>query len=716
MKEVIKYLFFIGLFFFLTDIFSQVENDQSLENLFSTSKSSNDTLERPDFIFAYIPSLSIDSNSRDKGKNPSDLYRIYNSTKVQNELNRLIEIDKSQQYGDSLMPEKINRLKRIAALYWDLGNKELAMDTELKVSDMYFKSGQLDIAESITIDILKKYKGLRGHAYNNAYYLLSVFNRYMGNLNKSLKYSLICVNNVNKEQDSIVTDYFYGELALVYDDLDLTEKSIEWYRKCLELRKNKSDASTIYKTAGFLIQQLLKNNEKDEASTVLKYIMNDITPKSNYDKSNLLQTIANYYDTLKEYDKAEKYYEQTIQLDAFKFDNEFATKLYNEVGSLYISINNFEKSGKYLNMALKNANGTGIGTLSYMRDIHQKLYKVDSLRGNYISAIEHLLKYQSIKDTIFNVAKSRQIEELLIQYETNNKEQNIKLLENEAKLQESKLSNVTTMRNWQFGALIVFFIIIFLLFNRYKLKQRTYKKLQEQQQEINNKNISLQHLVGEKEWLLKEIHHRVKNNLQTIIGLLHTQSQFLKSEEALTAYKDSQHRIESMSLLNQKLFYSKDFSTVDMSSYIHELIDYLKHSFDVGQRIHFSLGIEPIKLKISHSLPLGLILNEAITNAIKYAFPAKRNGLITITLKHIEALQYKLIIVDNGDGLPVNFELKKNSTMGITLMEGLSEDIGGQFFIKNKNEGVEITILFSYDFSINDDLPIQKTEISLELI
>ena len=158
------------------------------------------------------------------------------------------------------------------------------------------------------------------------------------------------------------------------------------------------------------------------------------------------------------------------------------------------------------------------------------------------------------------------------------------------------------------------------------------------------------------------------------MGLLDTQATFLKSEEAQLAISDSQHRVQAMSLIHQKLFESNDLSTIEMSTYIHELVGYLSNCFNTGTRILFKMEIESLIFNLSHSLPIGLILNEAITNSIKYAFPNGRDGVIAITLKKVKSDSYFLRVADDGIGMPGDFDYRKSSSMGISLMVGLSED------------------------------------------
>jgi two-component sensor histidine kinase len=198
-------------------------------------------------------------------------------------------------------------------------------------------------------------------------------------------------------------------------------------------------------------------------------------------------------------------------------------------------------------------------------------------------------------------------------------------------------------------------------------------------------------LVNEKEWLLKEIHHRVKNNLQVVMSLLNSQSAYIDNDAALTAIHDSQHRVHAMSLIHQKLYNSENVSSIDMSFYTRELVSYLRDSFDTGHRIRFELNIEPLKMDVSQAVPLGLILNEAITNSIKYAFPHEKSGVISVSLSDSSANHYLLSISDNGVGLPADF--RKTGSLGMSLMKGLSEDLDGNFSIESNN-GTLIKISF----------------------
>lgn len=237
------------------------------------------------------------------------------------------------------------------------------------------------------------------------------------------------------------------------------------------------------------------------------------------------------------------------------------------------------------------------------------------------------------------------------------------------------------------------FLILILLYYCYKSKNRIKKDLSLKQQQINEQKISLKKLLLDKEWLLKELHDRVKNNLQIVISLLNTQSAYLNNKEALLAIQNSQNRMYVMAIIHQKLYQNEDLSMIDMDWYIPELANYLKNVFDTKHKITYNLDIENVELDVVQAIPLGLILNEAIVNAIQYAYPKKDNGEVAIQLKKIKEDEYQLIISDHGIGVPADFDFKNRNSFGINLMQGLITQLEGTFTIKNKN-GLSIIINF----------------------
>jgi two-component system, sensor histidine kinase PdtaS len=292
-------------------------------------------------------------------------------------------------------------------------------------------------------------------------------------------------------------------------------------------------------------------------------------------------------------------------------------------------------------------------------------------------------------------------ERLQIQYETNLKEgeikikdQNIKLLSQKNQIQQASLTRETVVKNVTLGGIIILFVAAGVTYIQYRRKLKLNWIITGQNQLITEKNAMLEHLLVEKDWLLKEVHHRVKNNLHTVICLLELQAASLEND-SLKAIENGQHRIYAMSLIHQKLYQSDDIKTIDMSAYIPELVQSLQESFDTSNQIKFKLNIDPINLTLSNAVPFGLIINEAVTNSIKYAFPGDRKGEISISMIE-DGEQIKLELADNGIGMTLNNYETGQGSLGLRLMKGLSEDIKADISFEVDN-GTKVLIIFKRD-------------------
>lgn len=190
----------------------------------------------------------------------------------------------------------------------------------------------------------------------------------------------------------------------------------------------------------------------------------------------------------------------------------------------------------------------------------------------------------------------------------------------------------------------------------------------------------------EKDLLLSEIHHRVKNNLQIIDSLLGMQSDILYNNSAISVLKESQNRVKSMALIHQILYESLDFARVDFSSVVQSLVDNLSVTYALdSSRIKINIDTDLVFLSIDTSIPLGLILNELCSNAIKYAFPDNRSGSIDISLKYLNQERLQVVLSDDGIGIPEDFDIENASSLGLQLVQLLSEQILAELIIQHSN-------------------------------
>jgi PAS domain S-box-containing protein len=197
----------------------------------------------------------------------------------------------------------------------------------------------------------------------------------------------------------------------------------------------------------------------------------------------------------------------------------------------------------------------------------------------------------------------------------------------------------------------------------------------------------------EKEVLLQEIHHRVKNNLQTVVSLLNLQSLKIKDKKALESFEESVHRIHSMALVHEKLYRSKDLSRVVFKDYVETMVKELFEVNKTSTSVKLKLDIQKINLSIDLAIPCGLILNELVTNSLKHAFPDNRKGVIKLSMHDLPEQRYELVVQDNGIGLPADNILIANNTLGLQLVRGLTEQLHGELKIQRGN-GTIFTVSF----------------------
>jgi two-component system, sensor histidine kinase PdtaS len=526
---------------------------------------------------------------------------------------------------------------------------------------------------------------------------ISYYYTIRGNLSKALFYGLEMVKMVEKNNNPFLNEIPYQFVAKIYLDLEKFEQSIEYFKKT---------CSILYKKNGMVDGTILKNMTKayiglDKPAEALAFINTNVKRGGYDDKLSLkliAESLGNCYFQMKQYDKAEKYYLECFGL-AKKMHYRETLVSFVPLGRLYVVSKQYQKAKPYLQELVSDAN-KAIVPISVQRDAHFMLFKVDSASGKFLSAINHFHEYKSMNDSLFNEKSNGQIEALSLQYETEKKDKDIQLLTTQGELQENALKRARFSRNAFITGAIILFILLATLYSRYQLKQRSNRQLQTQQAEINQQNQLLKQylaeqekLVEEKEWLVKEIHHRVKNNLQMVISLLNTQSEFLDHPSALQAIRESRERMQAIALIHQKLYQPDNNSLIDMAAYIQEMVTYLGSSFLESGRINFQLDIECIQLDVSKAVPLGLILNEAITNAVKYAFPNEMQGTITISLKSINDQTILLKVADNGKGLPDDFTIANNGSLGIQLMKLFAEQLEGELSFLTK-QGLEISLTF----------------------
>ena len=600
-------------------------------------------------------------------------------------------------YIPNELPEKIKLVELAVAAYQKERKILQLAATQQFLADLYANfDDQPKALKAVKLSLSnfqsQGYKKLQG-----VYIIFSSIYTSRNDYRQALKYGLMALKAAESVKDtSMQLCEIYNIIGSIFTKNKEVRQGLFYYRRAFDVAVSYRDNVSIVLITRNIVRNYVLMQRPDLALSFIKKIDPTLLKTDNPAFSATVSgCYANAYRSLKRYDLAKPYIQKLIKIIALD-PNAIADQdnNYLEVVRFFTETRQYSLAETYLKKWRKFLSKSGSESLFKVGRTYQLWFKLDSARGDYRSAVNHLLDYNKSNNLIFTEANNRQLKQLNLEFETKKKEneirlkdQNIRILNQKNELQQSKLDKADLVRNIAFGSVLLLMFIMASFYNQYRMKQRTSRQ-------IGQKNAQLQHLLTEKEWLLKEVHHRVKNNLHTVICLLESQAVYLEND-ALRAIESSQHRIYAMSLIHQKLYQSEDIKTIDMSVYIPEFIRYLNDSFEMEKQIRFHLEIAALQLGVSQAIPLALIINEAVTNSMKYAFLPGSVGIITLNMFR-EGDEITLIIADNGVGIDTQSAKQPADSLGMKLMNGLSDDINAALRVEN-NKGTRITIKFNED-------------------
>jgi two-component sensor histidine kinase len=612
--------------------------------------------------------------------------------------------------------ERIQYCERAIQLFQALHNPMMEARCLKEVADAHLILKKPALAQQELRRVLTLYRSI---GYRNLHYtfdLLAATDKTVGNYKSALQYGLAAVQSAYDCQDTTQLYAFCGRVANLYQELNQREKTIHYLRIAL---RNTEAKHYQHETLDFTIaiaNQLIALQRPQQALALMLQKSRAMTSTSDDCLFLAAEGLAICYLATKQYALAGVQCTRLAALLKTKINSESQQrqqKGHYTLGKYYLATQQYAKARAQLTESL--AISEQLGNRGGMATDCLLLFKVDSAQGNLPSAIAYYQRYKVLNDSIFNEKNSKQIAGLQIQYDTEKREQSIALLTKRNLVQQMTIRQREFQRNAILGGAGLLILVLGLGYNRYRLKQRSSRLLEQkqhaleaQQAEIHRKNQALEQVLGEKDqlleerqellvekdWMLKEIHHRVKNNLQVVSSLLATQSRHLHDPQALAAIRESQNRVQVMALLHQKLYQADNIGRVNMADYGREIVTYLVQSFDRQHAVQTKLELAPIELETTLATPLGLIINEAVTNALKHAFPPPQRGTLTVSLVCLAPQQYELSISDDGVGLSAGFDLTRSRSLGMVIIKGLSRQLDGQLAV-SMAEGVHLSLQFN---------------------
>lgn len=570
-------------------------------------------------------------------------------------------------------------------------------------ADLLAQAGRTTEGLKLLFEALNLGKAVSRRTVEGIYWNIGRISIRIGDHTNALKYNLLALKTAHEVNDTTMQAVWIKHLiASSYIKAEDYERAIPYSIEALETAKRYHEADFVNTESSALAFEYTHTNRLSKALSILK----EMKSKAGRDLDKLSVSVA-FLNTLiyaKQLSQAGRYAQEVKKLlSGIPSDNNTARiDAYNALASYYSEINHFKQAYHYAELYAVMAH-----KFNHMEDItvdEGRYYKLVKLNRNTKSVIGQFFKEQEIRDSAYNKVKAYQIFLLDMENESLEKTRHIDSLTMDAQLKAVKLKRNQLIQKVTFCGAVLLLIITGLIYSGYRLKQRSNALLTSQKEEIDHKNNVLQQLIvdknellkdkdellQEKELLFREVNHRVKNNLQSVMLLLENQAASLEGE-AFDAVNISRHRIYAMSLVHDKLIESSQLTSINMGLFLPQLVGHIKDTFQGATQVNIRVRAEELIIDVSLALPLALIVNEAVTNAFKYAFPDQKNGEIYVAFARVKE-QYRLEITDNGKGMSPQEKTKKNSGMGLKLIHGLCEDIDARVTFQNTS-GTRIIVV-----------------------
>ena len=481
-------------------------------------------------------------------------------------------------------------------------------------------------------------------------------------LDKNIARSAINVGNMLKEQKN-------------YDDAQ------HYYQRTLEIAQNLQDTAMIA-VAYVSLGNNLQDQQRFEAS--LGLYQRALSLVADRPDTPLMVPIhvnmGTAYDHLNSFKKAIYHARQALgAMQTVGHNPDYAISAQRIMAHAYLHSDQTDSAMACAQRALRAAQE--FRNPEFEAEALETLSEVYEQEGNYAQALAYHQQHATLQDSILNKTITRQMAQTQTLYETHKKNQAIETLQQEQALQQAKMDRERNLRYGILAAVVLLLGLLAVLYSRYRLKQRALRTISEQKNRIEQQNALITDKNRENEVLLREIHHRVKNNLQLILSLLNIQSRQFDDEAVLNFVRDGQNRVRSMALIHQDLYQAQRLDRVRFDYYLKQLTDHLKTVYQTERRsIFVRIRAEPVQLDVNTAVPLGLIVNELVSNALKHAF-SDAGGQVDIVLAGSAEHHCRLVIADNGTGLS---EAAHADSMGLKLVQGLVRQLGGTLQISTE--------------------------------
>lgn len=518
-------------------------------------------------------------------------------------------------------------------------------------ANFYAKKG-LEVAEKINNPSMRAW----------ATHVLGETYDYLGKADSSLIYyekSIVLKRKLKDKDGEGASNIGIGMLYFYQKDLSKAE---QYFNQALTLYtqvNNEKSMGSALNNLGAVYRN--KHQYEKAIKTYNQAYSLKLKTKDSIGMANALANLGAAYQYLKQYDKAENYLMQSQEI--FKIIKAKNNQIigFAALGNLKMEQGKYAESKVFLDQGI--ALGKDLDQPHEMIELYQVYTVLDSLSGDYKSAFQHLRLQNNFQEKISKANSKKEMEKLELIYQTQEKEKEIEL--------GKTIIKNRTKAIWVIAGISA--LLLLLLLRLFWLKNK-----------LNKSNKKLKYLVKEKENLVKEIHHRVKNNLQVISSLLNMHVRKVRDPQSKKIFDDGISRIQAMSLIHQNIYSHSNLQQIKPREYVEKLVQQLFVTYQIPDKaIKIQTSIDDIDLDIEKLMSIGLILNEILSNAFKYAFNGSKSGVIDILLHQPKPNEIEMMVKDNGSGISIEIIDEPGDSLGMRLIQAFSEKLKASLSIGN---------------------------------
>lgn len=577
--------------------------------------------------------------------------------------------------------------RSLALAYYWIGKSNSALDKFKEAIRAFDESAKWAAQTTDTLILANCYNDLgRTYRRQSKYSLaLANFNKariyyYATNNEEGIALVSLNVGNVLKNiGNSDLAKKEYWSALIYFREVGDVSNEAGCYNNLGNIYKNEEQ----YDSAFYYMYKTLAIREKGKSKTTLGYIYHNL---------------ANLHLAQSNTDSALFYIEKSLAINQAIWSDQGMANDYNVLGSVFIQLKDWDQALAYLKKALELTAENEISENKL--DILKQLAFTSFQKGMYKESSTYYNQYFALNDTLIVSNQQSAVEQELMRYELFSDSLKTTQLRLEKDLELVKKENTTlanqiNFRNYLYVIIILFLVlvivaILFITARRNLAQTRAHQViLSAQNEELKRTLISKE----EKEILLKEVHHRVKNNLQIINSLIRLQSHYMNAKNFREKLMETENRIRSMALIHEKLYKTGNLARLSVRNYIEELSFNILESYENHNvKIRMKFDLEEREYGIDSLIPLGLIINEVISNSLKHAFYGRNEGNIWISIK-TEGDFTRMVLRDDGIGADLSPEELKEDSLGLELIESLTEQLNGQMNL-HMEAGFEYSFVF----------------------